>query len=379
MANRFFNTISFKIALVVSMLVVVLMVVLNFVVVNRGERVFSDVYTVIRDKGGAFSIDEPIYFPGGYSAPFNEPLRGAVVSPRDQFKHRFQYSLFLIGAGAFVGAVGIGLLASWIVARPLNTLQSGLKKLRQSNYKLRLQDDHSNEFAAIMSEFNSLASDLQRTEELRKNLISDTSHELKTPITVLAAQLEGIDDGVLTLDKERIGMLRQQVQRLQDMTEGLQEYARLRSQALSPHVTNFRLAKLIEKITLQFEPRLNEKKIVVTTDISDEYTVSADESLVERIFVNLFDNTLRYADARAVHISTHADEIIFSDDGVGIPQMHQHDIFERFFRLEKSRNRSTGGLGLGLAIVKEIVEVHGWKIHARTPENQKGVEFVIKL
>lgn len=378
--SKYFNKISFKVALVVTVLVVGLFVLINFFVISRGERAFNDVYHFIGIQGQLLPEDKPFFAPSpNYGLPFFRQPVSINLTPREHFKTRFQSSLILIGLAALIGIVLIGLLISRIVAKPLDKLGAGMKKLRQSHYKLHIEEDEPEEFNSLIREFNSLADELNRTEELRKNLISDTSHELKTPLASLMAQLEGIDDGVITMDKERIKLLREQVSRLHELVESLQDYARLRSHTLQPQLKNFHFKDIINKIFGQYKNNLAEKKISVQLKIQDDYILTADPILIERIFTNLFDNTIRYSQAKNITISADSQQIVFADDGIGIPAQHLQDIFERFFRLEKSRNRKTGGLGLGLAIVKEIIEAHGWKIAARIAESNKGVEFVINF
>jgi two-component system, OmpR family, sensor histidine kinase BaeS len=377
--HKYFNRISVKIAIIIIVLVVGLFVALDFLVVDRGARTFSDVYRVARSQGALPEDDTPFIFPrqnNGFL--FGQPPAGAKLTPPEHFRTRFQASLFLIGLVALLGAFGIGFLTSRIVARPLNKLGNGLKKLRQSHYQQRLDENDSEEFNTLIKEFNGLAEELQRVEELRKNLISDTSHELKTPLAALTAQLEGIEDGVLTLDKERVKILRDQVTRLTEMAEGLQDYAHLRSRVIKPEVKNFRFKEMIYDVVLPLKANLEDKKINVKLNIEDNFALTGDPKLLERAFTNLFDNTIRYSQASVITISATPQEIIFTDDGVGVPAQHLQDIFERFFRLEKSRNRTTGGLGLGLSIIREIIEAHGWKILARQPIAKKGIEFVIE-
>jgi len=378
--NKHLNKISIKAALVVILLVVVLFVALDFLVVNRGERAFRDVYGIMTERGVLPPQDEPFIAPGHQNNfPFGFFVPNREMTPPQHFKTRFQSSMILIGLAALLGAVGIGFLIARIISRPLNKLGTGMKKLRDSHYKFQLEENDSEEFNALIKEFNSLASELHRVEELRKNLISDTSHELRTPLSSLMAQLEGMEDGVIALDKERIKLLRQQVDRLSELTEELQNYASLRSQSIKPQLKNFQLKEIINKITEQFKGSLAEKKMAVHLDFADDYKLTADEKLIERVFANLFDNVIRYSKAENINISANSEQIIFTDDGVGIPEQHLGDIFERFFRLERSRSRQTGGLGLGLSIVREIIEAHNWKIKAKIPENKKGVEFVVDL
>lgn len=378
--HKLFNKISFKVALVVIVLMTSLFVLLNFLVINRGERAFSDVYQIIISRGTLPPGDTPFRAPAfGQDFPFRQLIPERELTPRQHFATRLQVSLILIGLAALLGAIGIGWLISRMVARPLKKLGAGMKKLRESHYHLRLEENDSEEFNTLVGEFNGLAAELQRTEELRKNLISDTSHELRTPLASLTAQLEGIEDGVLTLDKERIKLLRTEVNRLSEMTEGLQDYAHLRSQVIKPERQNVKLKEILDKIKVQHKKSLDDKKMAVSLNFADDYSLLADPKLLERVFSNLFDNAIRYSQAKNITIVANQEQIIFTDDGVGIPAQHLQDIFERFFRLEKSRSRATGGLGLGLSIVKEIVQAHGWKISARTPQNNKGVEFMIDL
>jgi len=378
--NKHFNKISIKVALVVVLLVVILFVSLDFLVINRGERAFKDVYGFITVRGGLPSQDEPFMAPEPENNfPFGFLVPNRQMTPPEHFTTRFQSSMIIIGLAALLGAVGIGFLIARIVSRPLNKLGTGMKKLRDSHYKFQLEEDDSEEFNALIKEFNSLASELHRVEELRKNLISDTSHELRTPLSSLMAQLEGMEDGVITLDKERVKLLREQVDRLSELVEELQDYASLRSQTIKPQIKEFMFKEMINSVVEQFKNSLTEKKIAVHLNFSDDYKITADEKLIERVFANLFDNSIRYSKAENININADQEQITFSDDGVGIPEAHLNDIFERFFRLEKSRSRETSGLGLGLSIVREIIEAHGFKIKARIPENKKGLEFTIDL
>lgn len=378
--SKLFNKVSIKIALVVTILVVILFVLLNFLVIKRGETVFNDVYHIFTERNIKPPERAPLENPLPWQFfPFQQPGPGTQLTPREHFRFRFESALLLIGLAALLGAIGIGWFTSRIVAKPLKKLGGGMKKLRDSHYHLRLEENDSEEFNVLIREFNSLAAELQRVEELRKNLISDTSHELRTPLASLTAQLEGMEDGVLTFDKERIKLLRAEVDRLSAMTEGLQDYAHLRSQVVKPGRQNVKLKEILDKIMAQHKKSLEDKKMALNLNFAADYSLTADPKLLERAFTNLLDNAIRYSQARNITVTANQEQIIFADDGVGIPGQHLQDIFERFFRLEKSRSRATGGLGLGLSIVKEIMEVHGWKINARIPQDNKGVEFVIDL
>ncbi|MFA6553581.1 MAG: ATP-binding protein [Patescibacteria group bacterium] len=381
MKLNFLKKISFRVALIIILLIVVLLVGINFLVVRRGENAFNDVYRIFVGQVGQRPNQVPLIEPWyGQGFSIGGPPIGTELTPREHFRVRFQSSLVLIGLAALACAVGIGYLISRTISKPLDKLSDGLKKLRQSHYQLRLSEEkNSEEFNTIVHEFNNLATELQRVEELRKNLISDASHELRTPLASLQAQLEGVQDGVLTMDPERLKLLQTQVTRLHELTNGLQDYAYFRSQSIKIEKAPVLIRTFVEKIISIYASRLAEKKITVKLDIPDSLKIDADSSLLERIFNNLIENTIRYSQASQVAIHASEKQIVFSDNGVGIPSEHLQNIFERFFRLEKSRSRTTGGMGLGLSITKEIAEAHGWHINAQQPADGMGVEFIIEL
>ncbi len=378
--RRWFNTISVRTTILVTALMVVMLAIVNIIVVKSGETVFTDVYHTFTQQGGALPDRIPFNGPyGAYEFIFNHVPRGEPMTPREHFSERFQSSLMLVGLGALIGAIGIGFATSRTITRPLNKVRRGMQKLHESNYTLRLDESESEEVNGIIREFNNLAAELQRIEELRKNVISDASHELRTPLAGLMAQLEGIDDGVLQPDKERIKMLRQQVDRLSQLTDGLQDYAYFRSQTAKLQLGEVIVSEVLKHVAMDFEGALKEKHIELLASIPEKLTLQADQLLLERVLSNLIDNAIRYSKATHIKVAADSNSIRIADDGVGIPAEHLQNVFERFFRMDKSRSRETGGMGLGLSIVKEIVEAHGWQIGARKSDSGNGVEFVITL
>lgn len=379
--RRFFSKLSVRTALFVTALMAVLLICLNVFVLRSGEAIFNDVYKRFTNQESERPPERiPFVTPYGIQwlilrhIPEGEPL-----TPREHFTNRFEVSLALFGIGALIGAVGIGLLTSRTITRPLAKVGKGMEKLHESKYALRLEESESDEVNGIIKEFNHLAAELQRVEELRKNVISDASHELRTPLASLMAQLEGIEDGVLPMDTARVQSLRQQADRLHQLTEKLQDYAYFRSQSIKLRKERVSLLELVHRVASDFSDALSHKQTRLVISIPEELTLDADPLLLERIIVNVIDNAIRYAGAKTITIAAAENYLRISDDGIGIPEQHLSDIFERFFRVEKSRSRETGGMGLGLSIVKEIVEAHGWQIVARKPDNGIGVEFMISF
>jgi two-component system sensor histidine kinase BaeS len=381
-----------KIAITISLVCISLFVLLNVVVIKSSHDSLVNVLSGVRlEPLPGFSSAIP-----GYRLYWAHPLRGTQTigemsgldvmrfdmdsnsntGPRslaDIFTERFQASLVSVGMIAIAASFGIGYLASRIFTKPLARLSKGMVKLRENDYRFKLEKTGTVEFDEVADEFNRLTDELQKVEVLRKDLIADTSHELKTPLASLLGQLEGIRDGVLHLDENRTNILLSQVHRLDDMVERLQEFSRLRNKSQSLRRSNINLRNVLEKVKTARQAELNSQNIAMNINTPAEFTINADEGLIEQVFNNLVSNTLAYSNARNISIEAHEEELSYSDDGIGIPVDHLPYIFERFYRVEKSRNRQTGGLGLGLAIVKEIIEAHGWqtKVESQQPVGLK--------
>lgn len=361
------RSIAFRVGFSVAALFVVIFGSLYFVVERRGERAFNDTVTFYNGRFGIV-------------APFEQawPL-ARLNEPRQEFRHRFRAStLFVIGFG-ILGAAGIGAFVASLITRPLRKVGDGMKKLRASDYHQRLAETPAEEVNALVTEFNALADELRRTDELRKTMISDVSHELKTPIASLLVQLEGMRDGVIAMEPSRLDGFTMQLERLHNLVEELQAYTRLRSRAVTVRKQPVLLETLVKKVIANQVDALAKAKLVTHVVIPDNMTIPADPVLLERVLENILLNAIRYAKGTRVDIRWHDHALTIEDDGVGIPTEHLRDVFERFFRLDQSRNRDTGGLGLGLAIVKEIVEAHGWNIQATHSQYPTGAAFVITV
>ncbi|MFA6043078.1 MAG: HAMP domain-containing sensor histidine kinase [Patescibacteria group bacterium] len=363
----FIRSIAFRVGVSVALLFIVLFGSLYFFVERRGERAFTDVVTT---WNGRFGIITPFDDP-------QMPWSNRIAEPRQEFRARFRNSLLFIGGLGVLGSVAIGALVASMITRPLRKVGEGMQKLRASDYNHKLAPAPAAEVDALVTEFNALTDELRRTDELRKTMISDVSHELATPITSLMAQLEAISDQVVPLDVVRIGKLRTQLDRLHSMVDGLQEYTRLRSRAVSLQRQMVDLRQVVDAVLNTHEQTIRTARMAVHVDIAAGATLQADPKLLEHVLNNLVANALRYSQGKTLAIRHTPNQLVVEDDGVGIPAEHRQNIFERFFRMEKSRSRETGGLGLGLAIVKEIVEAHGWRIRAEQSQYSTGAAFVI--
>jgi len=353
----------------------VLFVGLYVLVLTTGQKAFTQALT----RAPIVLPDGSVVFRQVEEAPNNERRTIPLNPLQRKFVEDFRTSLILIGILGLATAVILGYLLSQFFTDPLRRVTLGMKQLRQHTYKLRLDETGTPEIDAVIREYNSLTQKLHEAEQLRKNLISDTAHELNTPLTGLRAQLEGVHDGVLKMDHKRVTSLITQVDRLQGLVSALQEYAQLRGAQYKLQAKRILLADLVNEVLKTNQSELTKAGVATEITIPKDLALKAYPVLLERVFTNLIQNTLRYAQATTLTITADEHTITFSDNGVGIPRKHWPLIFERFYRVDQSRNRQTGGLGLGLAMVKEIVEAHGWDITVQKPSTEKGISFSIHV
>jgi signal transduction histidine kinase len=215
---------------------------------------------------------------------------------------------------------------------------------------------------------NDLAAALENGERWQKQLTADIAHELRTPLTCLQGNIEAMIDGVWEPAPERLICCREEILRLAKLVEDLNTLSILERENLKLRKSDFDLAKLLSQAVEQFRPLTMEKNIALITELSPA-PIHADYDKLMQVFINILSNAVKYTDQGSVAVSiTNASagscEVVIRDTGIGISEEALPHIFERFYRSDKSRNRSSGGAGIGLAIAEAIVSAHGGKITA---------------
>jgi signal transduction histidine kinase len=299
---------------------------------------------------------------------FNEITSDTLSPP---WLRQIQIALIVLG-----GPVVLGLLAARFVRQPLRQFNNAIASLEKNGSKIQLQPTGIREFDEVFSKFNNLTNRLQNEEKLRKDLVSDTSHELNTPLTIMIGQLSAIQEGKYAMSEERVAILKEQAERLAELVQQLDAYTKARIRD-SHEPEDLPLKEFCEQLVSHFSMELGQKGIVAKLHIADDFTIHASRDALQSILTNFIQNTLRYSEATELTITASPGKLIFSDNGKGAPLQSLPYLFERFYRVDKSRNRTTGGLGLGLAIVKELTEAQGWSIHAEPAH--PGITFVVTL
>jgi histidine kinase len=233
--------------------------------------------------------------------------------------------------------------------------------------------------------FNQMAARLERTEVMRREMIGDVAHELRTPLSAIRGWLEGLLDGVLPPDEENLMRVYQEASRLKRLVDDLQELSRVEAGAFELNVRPISPAHLVDRAVDRLARQFDEKGVTLVVGLpSDLPLVLVDEDRIGQVMLNLLGNALQYTQARrtvAVGVSRQDEQVVFDirDEGIGIPAEHLSHLFTRFYRVDRSRARPGGGSGIGLTIAKHLVEAHGGRIWAESQGLGQGSAFHFTL
>ncbi|MGE5583519.1 MAG: sensor histidine kinase [Bacillota bacterium] len=227
-----------------------------------------------------------------------------------------------------------------------------------------------------------LAATLQKQEQLRKQLTADVAHELRTPLATLQSHLEAMIDGIWECNQARLKGCYEEITRISRMVQDLERLTKYESKLLILDKTRFDLGELIRQIALNFENESRNKGVRISYSGS-QVMLFADRDKISQVLINLVANSIKFTPAGgeiAVSVEKKGADVQLKvkDNGSGIHPDDLPYIFERFYRADKSRNRSTGGSGIGLTITKAIVEAHGGKIAVNSRPGE-GTEFIVTL
>jgi len=285
-------------------------------------------------------------------------------------------------------AVGIALVITFLfsqrISSPIRALTATARKLGKGDFTQRVAISSKDEVGQLSESFNSMAANLERNENLRKNMVADVAHELRTPLTNVSGYLEAIRDEVIQPDQSTITSLSEEVDLLKKLVEDLQELTLADAGELKLDKQPDDISDLIRQCVKAVQVKAAEKNLTVTVDLPDNLpTVYFDYYRMSEVLRNLEQNAIAHTPAGGtITISAKPDstslKVSVADTGEGIPSEDLENVFERFYRVYKSRARNNGGSGLGLPITKRIVEAHGGSISVDS-ELGKGSTFTFTL
>ena len=288
-----------------------------------------------------------------------------------------------IGIVMVLITIFIAILISNNISKPVEVVSNMANLIGDGDYDNKIDyDSNIVEIDVLIKSINNLSAKLEEQENLRKRLTTDISHELRTPLTSIQTHLEAMIDGIWEPDTERLNSVNEEVIRLTNLVNQLQNLAKFDSEKSKLNLAKVNVKNLIMNVVYNNQGKALEKNINIECDLEsiDSYL---DKDKISQVIVNLLSNAIRYTNnGGKIFISSYKEnnnlKIQFKDNGIGIPKENIKYIFERFYRVDESRSKNTGGIGVGLTIVKSIIDLHQGTIEVRSELN-KGSEFIVIL
>ena len=312
--------------------------------------------------------------------------RGMMSDLFLNFQASFNEALLLALLVAGFVAILISLLLSRGVVASVRLMTTASHRIAEGHYGERVQKTGEDELGQLAHSFNQMAEKLEQVESMRRQLIGDVSHELRTPLTAISGSMDGLMDGVLPASAETYQHIHQEADRLARLVDDLQELSRVEAGAYPLDKRPVVLSDLIQIVLKRLKNQAVVRNIELKTNLADDLpAVLADPDRVTQVLSNLVQNAIQYTpDGGNVTLSTAQYDGMLRvgviDSGIGIPAEHLPHIFSRFYRVDKSRSRqSGGGSGIGLTISRHLVEAHGGRLWVESDGEGKGSRFFFTL
>ncbi len=336
--------------------------------------------------GLPLEIDPHLRF---YPVLVNQVQVGQIVIRADQFGIA-TYILDLLAPLTMIFVFGglliaiFGILLTRRVVHPLAEVIAAAQAVTRGDLSARVQVSGPTDVRDLTDNFNRMADSLEQNEIQRRNLLADVAHELRTPLTVMRGKLEGILDGVYSPDEDHIAPVLAETYLMERLVEDLRLLTLVETRQIHFEIKDVDVGALVGRLIALFEAQANEKNIQLIGQLTPDLpTVMADPQRLEQVLGNLVSNALRHVpEGGKIFVETaktgSAVRVTVRDNGLGVAEADIPHLFERFWRGEKSRSRSSGGAGLGLAIAKQLIEAQGGAIRAQNrPEG--GLEVICEL
>ncbi|WP_072336879.1 ATP-binding protein [Thermoactinomyces sp. DSM 45891] len=295
-----------------------------------------------------------------------------------------QAMLILAGLGALLVASGLGLLLSRSVVRPILDVVKTIGQLAKGNYQVRILVEGKDELALLNQQVNQLAESLSYYQSSRREFLSHVAHELRTPITYLKGYATLLQNPEIELNRAQklTSIIREQSDRLDRLVNDLMTLSRVDEGQLELKKEQVELGELLQKICDEMRIQAGEWGVKLVLNIHQPpLYLSLDPQRFYQIMMNLIDNAVRYSHGKGtvtISVQKKSNEMMIQvrDEGIGMSEKELNRVWERFYRVEKSRSRHTGGSGLGLSIVKHLVGLQGGRIDVKSIPN-RGTTFLL--
>lgn len=282
-------------------------------------------------------------------------------------RQRSNLSLIIVSLGIASLLLAGGL--SWWLGRRARTLAAGALRLTRGDYHIRLPVSGRDELSGLARDFNVLASTLEANRNARARWVSDTAHELRTPLAVLRGEIEAMQDGIRPLSVDNLGSLAQEVSQLERLVTDLRLLSQSDAGALDIQLAPFDLSDSLQSHLATATRWLEDSGFTLTQNLAPDLSIRGDAQRLRQLWHNLLDNSCAYTNEPGtlnVTLTREHNEavLVWEDSAPGVPEHELARLTERLYRVEGSRNRSSGGSGLGLSIVSALVHAHDGQLDA---------------
>ena len=281
---------------------------------------------------------------------------------------------------AALASVGLAIVMARMLARPLREVGAAARRIADGDYAARVPREGPEEIASLADSFNQMAASLEEQERMRRDFIANAAHELRTPLTNLQGYLEALRDGVIVADRSTYESLWDEAERLVRLSRSLDALAEGDAAAGAPALEAVDLAAAIRSAVELVQPAIERAGLSLSVVTPGSLPARANPDHLAQVLGNLLSNAIRYTPAGG-SVSVKAERrpgdllVSVANSGEPIPTDDLDHLFERFFRVEKSRDRARGGAGIGLAIVKQLVEAGGGRVGAESADGQTRFWF----
>jgi signal transduction histidine kinase len=293
-------------------------------------------------------------------------------------------SPLITGLAAALLALGVVQVLAHGMTSPLRQMVTAARAMAHGDYSRRIISTSRDEVGELARAFNTMASELEAVDRMRRDLVANASHELRTPIGALRARLENLVDGVEPMDVAALDEMLRQVERLGALVEQLLDLSKLESGAAPLERRSVAARALLERVAADWREPAGERDVLLLTSTAPpDLRLRVDEQRLGQVLSNLVSNAVRHSpDGGRIQVDVSARpqhlRIAVTDQGPGIAPEEVERVFERFYRSDRARSADRGGAGLGLAIARWIVELHGGTIHAEQAE-PGGCRMIVEL
>ena len=294
-----------------------------------------------------------------------------VIAAQEMFDEtvtRFFVGSLAVAAGA---SIALSVALARRISRPLREIGAAARRVAVGDFAVRVDRSGPEEIASLADSFNQMAGEIGEQERIRQEFIANAAHELRTPLTNLQGYLEALRDEVIAPDRATFVSLHEEVDRLVRLARSLDSLVDSELATSPPELVDLDLAVTITSAVELVRPSFERRSIALAIDVPADLRARAHPDHLAQVLANLLQNAVRYTPpdgAVVVAAARHPADIVVSvtNTGAGIPTAALPHVFERFYRVEKSRDKARGGAGIGLAIVKRLVEQSGGQVGAES-------------